>query len=71
MWAGIYNITIIGEILALQTYYSVSFTLTVKGTCKYSTEPNVLTAVTALASQTYAIGDPSTSDTIEQFTENA
>jgi hypothetical protein len=51
MWADNYNITIIGEIQALQksTYY-VSFTLTVEGTCKYSTEIIVLTAGTALAS---------------------
>ena len=51
MWADSYIITIIGEIQALQTStYSVSFTLTVEGTCKYSTEPIVLTAGTALAS---------------------
>jgi hypothetical protein len=51
MWADSYIITIIGEIQALQTStYSVSFTLTVEGTCKYSTETIVLTAGTALAS---------------------
>jgi hypothetical protein len=51
MWADSYIITIIGEIQALQTStYSVSFTLTVEGTCKYTTEPIVLTAGTALAS---------------------
>lgn len=72
MWADSYIITIIGEIQALQTStYSVSFTLTVEGTCKYSTETIVLTAGTSLASQTYAIGDPLKSYTIEQFTENA
>jgi hypothetical protein len=51
MWADSYIITIIGEIQALQTStYFVSFTLTVEGTCKYSTETIVLTAGTALAS---------------------